>query len=381
MKGNSGPTYQRYITGPVERFDQKNDMFKRAMWDPAFVADGKKYYGPNQPKDRTGYRLEDYALLNASWYVERRFSRGNQGGNYGLLSWECDDPRVNKLMPDLKLEVDDPERISRRIKKVARLFGASLVGICELDRRWVYSHYYLAGTGEHKPLELPEDIRYAVTMAIEMEYDVIATSPQATANAGSGLGYSRMPFVAGLLAQFIRLLGYKAIPSGNDTALAIPIAVDAGLGQLGRNGLLIAPYFGPRVRLCKVLTDMPLVPDRPVDLGVQDFCDKCKKCADQCPSKAIPFEGRSDKPHNISNSSGVLKWPLNAERCFRFWVANGSSCSVCIRTCPFNKPQGRIHDMTRWTIGRTTRLNRFFIWLDDVFGYGRQLGADDFWEH
>jgi len=36
--------------------------------------------------------------------------------------------------------------------------------------------------------------------------------------------------------------------------------VDAGLGELGRNGLLVTPEFGSRVRLCKVFTELPLQP-------------------------------------------------------------------------------------------------------------------------
>jgi epoxyqueuosine reductase QueG len=55
--------------------------------------------------------------------------------------------------------------------------------------------------------------------------------------------------------------------------------VDAGLGEMGRFGYLITKELGPRVRLFAVTTDMPLVADRPVDIGVEDFCSFCKKCA------------------------------------------------------------------------------------------------------
>ena len=71
-----------------------------------------------------------------------------------------------------------------------------------------------------------------------------------------------------ILAEFIRILGYKAIPMGNDTSLSIPLAIDAGLGELGRHGLLITPEYGPCVRLCKVFTDLPLEPDKPIQFGV-----------------------------------------------------------------------------------------------------------------
>ena len=53
--------------------------------------------------------------------------------------------------------------------------------------------------------------------------------------------------------------------------ITIPMAVDAGLGELGRNGLLLTEKYGPRVRLCKVFTDLPLEPDEPIDLGPSIF--------------------------------------------------------------------------------------------------------------
>jgi hypothetical protein len=91
-----------------------------------------------------------------------------------------------------------------------------------------------------------------------------------------GLGYSRMAVTSGSLAEFLRALGYIGIPSGNDTALSVPYAIAAGLGEYSRMGLLITPEYGPRVRLAKVFTDAPLVPDRPIRFGVYEFCQKCK---------------------------------------------------------------------------------------------------------
>lgn len=373
-------TYYKYLVAEVPRFDQINTMFNRARSDPMLLPWGNKFYGIHPPKEKPGYRLLDSALRNASWYVERGFGHGNFAGNTGLFSWECEDPKIARTIPGLRLEVKDPEEMSREVKKAALTLGASLAGICEFNPAWAYSHYYHPLTKEHEPLKLPAGIKYAIALGLEMDYDMIQTSPTNIAGAATGLGYSRMAFVAGLLAQFIRCLGYRAIPSGNDTALSIPIAIDAGLGELGRNGLLITPAFGPRVRLCKVLTDLPLKPDPAIDIGVQAFCEKCVKCAEKCPSKAILPGERIANPLSISNNSGLLKWPLDAERCFKYWAANQVDCAICIRTCPFNKPVGRLHDFTRLLIKNAPWLNKGFVWLDDFLGYGKEAIADKFWD-
>jgi epoxyqueuosine reductase len=378
---NSKEKYQKLLVGPIERFDQMNDMFRRARYDPEWIERAQAFYGPSQVQDKAGYTHEDQALQNASWYVERYFAMGIRGSNHqGLYAWEYPDPERDRMPPDLKIDASDPAEASRKVKKAARFFGASLVGICELDRRWVYSHVSNDLTREHTPMEIPEEYRYAIAMTIEMDYPLIRTSPTGGAAAATGLGYSKMAFVAGLLAQFIRGLGYKAIPSGNDTALSIPIAIEAGLGELGRNGLLITEKFGPRVRLCKIFTDLPLVPDEPRFFGVDDFCRQCMKCAKDCPSRAISFGEKTTEVPTLSNNPGVLKWPINAEQCYKYWIANRLDCANCIRVCNFNKEPGWLHDLVRVFIKNAPWLNPLFVWLDDVFGYGKQLDPATIWD-
>ena len=80
------------------------------------------------------------------------------------------------------------------------------------------------------------------------------------------------------------------------------MAVDAGLGELGRNGLLISSGFGPRIRISKVLTDLPLVPDQPVDLGVRKMCEVCGKCAKACPGQAISRDEPTMEGLTLSNN-------------------------------------------------------------------------------
>jgi reductive dehalogenase len=145
-----------------------------------------------------------------------------------------------------------------------------------------------------------------------------------------------MAFLVSCIAEFIRNLGYKAIPMGNDTALSIPLAIDAGLGELGRNGLLITPEYGPCIRICKVFTDLELKTDKPITFGVTDFCKNCKKCVEACEADAIQTEDEpSFKTVCPSNRQGVLRWAVNQDKCYKFWVENGGECSNCIAACPF----------------------------------------------
>jgi epoxyqueuosine reductase len=122
------------------------------------------------------------------------------------------------------------------------------------------------------------------------------------------------------------------------------------------------------------------VPDEPHFFGVEEFCRKCLKCAEHCPSRAISFGEQSTEVPTMSNNPGVLKWPTNPEQCFQFWVANRTDCANCIRVCPFNKETGWHHDLVRVLIKRVPWLNPLFVRLDDLFGYGRQFDPTTIWE-
>lgn len=364
---------------PESRFDQKLEMFKRSLWDETMRAQGRRFYKEVEYKDKPGYRKMDYALRNASWNLEWSVALGNSQSNYGLYAWEGVPAKIQHFLEVGQEVKKPPQDMSRIIKKAARFFKADLVGITRVHPNWIYSHEFNVVTGEHYPLEIPEQCRYAVVMAIAMDYEAMRSAPTSVGGAGVGLGYSDMAFSANLLACFIRGLGYQAIPSGNDTALSIPLAMAAGLGECGRMGLLITEKYGPRVRLCKVFTDLPMEVDHYQPFGVTEFCQVCKKCAVKCPSHAINPGAMTRQGPSISNQSGLMKWYVNPEKCFSFWAANRMDCATCIRVCPYNKPLGLLHDSVRAISRRTTHFNRLFIRMDDLMGYGKLKPADEFW--
>nr|WPM93829.1 reductive dehalogenase [uncultured prokaryote] len=363
------------------RFDQKNEMFKRSLWDEKMKPHGDRFYREVNYLENVGFRKIDYALKNAAWNLEWTAGFGNSRSNSGLYAWEGVNDRIKRYVETGDPVKEPPEEMSRIVKKVARYYGADLVGICRLHPNWIYSHEYNTATREHYPLELPEECHNVIVMAIQMDYETVRMSPSGPEGAAVGLGYSKMAFLTNLLATFIRGLGYRAIPSGNDTALSIPLALAAGLGEVGRLGLLITKKFGPRVRLCKVFTDLPLHYDSYQPFGVMEFCQVCKKCAINCPSQAITHGDKTTEGHNISNQPGILKWYVDCEKCFQWWAKIRMGCGNCIQICPFNKPSGFIHDLSRSMIRtKNSYLNRLLVWIDTLMRYDRRFPPERFWD-
>ncbi len=62
----------------------------------------------------------------------------------------------------------------------------------------------------------------------------------------------------------------------------------AGLGEIGWSGLFLSPEFGPRQRLCSLVTDAPLEPS-PMYAGAP-LCDRCNLCVKHCPTQAYEKE-------------------------------------------------------------------------------------------
>ena len=391
-----------YETDPelLKPMSEKFNTFSRNVWSPERrkalaeaenVTHKNLIEGRGRIPDQT--RL-DYALMAASW------SYAHSGG----ITYQWDGPAgmvkgsglgdMGKWNPS---EIDMSwEDATRAVKHAALFFGASLAGVTELNRLWLYSDHFtptqqdrervipvLAEGERYEKTEdawyIPNSLNRVVALAFEEDYYAIANSPGRVASAATGNGYSRMAVTATTLSEFIRGLGYRALPAGNGVGLSIPMAVDAGLGELGRLGLLVTPKYGPRIRLAKVITDMPLLPDSPIRFGVTEFCGACMLCADECPSRSISREKRTWEGRSPANNPGVYKWHVTPEGCYDF---NGFSCSNCKRVCPFTKPNNSwLHQMIRGVIqGRIKPLNNIMVGLDQASGYGRPLSYRKFWK-
>ncbi len=262
-----------------------------------------------------------------------------------------------------KLGLNEDEN-TRLIKRLVRYLGSELCGIGFLKQAYVYSH---TGRGpEPYGQKIVLDHPYAVVFALEMNLAFVAAAPRAPVIVETGKQYVEAAKISILLAEFIRRLGYSArahVAGSNYQAMLPPLGWEAGLGELGRLGILITTKYGPRARLGLVTTDMPLNPDEPKVLGIQDFCEKCQKCAKNCPAGAIPY-GRKEE------ENGVLKWVLNREECYRYWRKAGTDCAMCLYVCPFSKPDNLFHNFFRGAVSRSSRFQSLSVAGDDFF-YGR----------
>jgi len=247
---------------------------------------------------------------------------------------------LNPVKPSQAPLPKSPRVISRHIKSLGYFLGADLVGICELPRSAVYTHD-MAGN----PIEV--DYKYAVVFACRK------SAPTVYASNGydwifdpvSFQAYQRLAAQTETVANYIRRLGHAAEASNMDKYLTLmpQLVLMAGLGEVSRAGIILNPFLGLNFKAAAVLTDLPLEIDQPVDFGLQEYCQNCTICADQCVSKAIPYGDKIEY-------NGYETWKLDERKCASFCALNkyGNICGRCTKICPWNRPDSTPQDFADW---------------------------------
>ena len=213
--------------------------------------------------------------------------------------------------------VADPSAMATQIKERAMSLGAGSVGITAMTEQALYRG------GE---LKYPSAIVVLMPMdAAEMAY--VTTNRAGTETMRAYMEISRTVIA---LAEYIRAMGWRARAycEGADI-LHIPLAIEAGLGQLGKHGSLICREFGSSMRIATVLTDIPLALDQAMDIAVDDLCLGCRRCTIDCPVDAI-----SDSKQMVR---GEEKWYVDFDKCAPYFTAT-VGCGICIEVCPWTKP-------------------------------------------
>ena len=326
VKG-SKTTTKRILTKKI-----LDDEFRK---EPGLTAKGSIFYN----------RMA-YAAANSSFFAVDQFKHAVDGE----VNQEKSNASIDELIPFLT--------------NWSKKLGALNVGFTKLNSYHFYSH---KGRGEEYGNEINSKHTHAIAFTVEMNEEMVAAAPQASIVMESGQQYLEAGRVAVQLAQFLRSMGYSARAhiDGNYQVVCPLVARDAGLGEIGRMGLLMTPKQGPRVRLGVVTTDLEL-PDHQwkKDHSVLDFCNRCKKCADVCPSKSISF----DEPKKVN---GIKRWQINSESCFTYWCKSGTDCGRCMATCPYSHPDNTLHNFIRWGIKHSPLFRMLAVPLDDFF-YGRK---------
>jgi reductive dehalogenase len=267
----------------------------------------------------------------------------------------------------------NPRTNADAVKAMATFLGGDMVGVCKAPEYVWYSH---DANGE----EITPYHRNAIVILLDQEYETMegASGDDWISGAQSMRAYMRGAEIAGIMAEHIRSLGWSATSQTNALShvLHVPLVLNAGLGELSRIGeLVLNPFLGPPMKSVVVTTDMPLTADKHVDFGLQDFCNKCTKCARECPCGAISF---GDKVM----FNGYEMWKSDSEKCAKYRLGNlrCSACGRCMKTCPFNTEESLLTSrMWLWTAIKFPFTRKKIAHWDDKAGNGSINPVKKWW--
>ncbi len=267
---------------------------------------------------------------------------------------------------------DNPQRNADMVKAAMLFLGADLAGISRAPA-WVWYSHRQDGT------EMPVAHPRAISVMIDQGHETMegASGDDWISSAQSMRTYMRAGLVCGVLGQHLRNLGFSATAhsAADSDVIQTPLILLAGLGEVSRIGdIILNPFLGPRQKTGILTTDLPMVEDKAIDFGLQNFCDSCNKCARECPSGAI-----SSGPKVMFN--GYEIWKADVEKCTRYRMTNpaGSMCGRCMKTCPWNLA-GLVREAPfRWAAMNMPGTAKWIARLDDWLGRGRINPVKKWW--
>lgn len=215
----------------------------------------------------------------------------------------------------LKISVKD----LKDLKSLANDLGIDDIGFTEVDTSYIFSDKMVL-------------YKNAILLVMEMKAEKIKTAPSKFAEKEIFRTYYRLNVAANKIKSFLNERGYNAQAGpalGGEVNYPL-LAQKAGVGVIGKHGMLITPNFGPSLRLAALYTDIENLPitDSNEHLWVNKFCDSCNRCVKKCPAQAIYMDTKVFEDES--------KQCIDYKKCAKPF-SQDHGCTVCVRECTFFK--------------------------------------------
>jgi ferredoxin len=199
-------------------------------------------------------------------------------------------------------------------EKKAKTLDVDIVGYTPVLENYVFKDLKVYG-------------KNAIVLGMEMKWDKIRQAPGVVCEIEVFRVYKVLGDVTIELTNFMKAQGYKSEahhPFGGKLLFG-PHSTAAGLGIMGRNGLILTPQFGPRQRWSIITTDADIPTSKKMDFSdLEIFCRQCGACIREC-------KGNSVLTDPIEKEDGVITH-INRSKCIQS-ILDNNYCSYCLKIC------------------------------------------------
>lgn len=216
----------------------------------------------------------------------------------------------NPVKPEFMVSLDFLEEF----EKFARSKGVKNIGYTQLTQELLI---------KDKFIQYP----HAIVLTMELNKTITETEPGEEAYRLNNSFYKEFGEITYKISDYLRKNGFAtevAHPFEGIVNYSL-LAQHAGLGYIGKSGLLITPELGPRQKISAIFVSIINLPVKEENehSWIPDYCDKCSKCVKSCPENAF----------------------IERKTCFggketefvqRLCIGCIKGCAYCIRKCPFD---------------------------------------------
>ena len=205
------------------------------------------------------------------------------------------------------------------LQEYAKEIGIDQLGFAEIDPSYIFAEKRIL-------------YKNAIVLLMKMDPEIIKTAPSKATEEEIFSTYYKLNIAVNKIKDFLNQKGYNAEASpalGGEVNFTL-LAQKAGMGYIGKHGLLITPEFGPSLRLAAVFTDIENLPidERNEHSWIKEFCNTCNKCVRKCPAQAIYKEPKVF-PDNTEEHIDYKKCAVP--------FSNQKGCTICVKECTFFK--------------------------------------------
>ncbi len=314
----------------MKYYDERDTLFSRVILEKG--SNNYNDYYKRHPK----YKYKDDSIRVGPFRDQVNMSDYKKDLFLGLASQNK--TIIKSLFSTAKEEqvntrrVDIDPSFSSNIKELVKYFGALDVGIVKMTDDLYYTHsgglatiFGIDDYGE----KIKKSYHTAIVFTVDMDKELIKHAPMFEELLATENAYTKISYISSRLTLYLKGLGYKASGMNSEYYIGplVPLAYEAGLGEIGMCNHLVTKTHGNNVRLGVVYTTLKLDYDEKKSFGLEEFCKECSLCLMNCPNNAISFKKRMvfDRP--------FYKFDENA--CFEVWTKTGTDCGICLNSCPF----------------------------------------------
>ena len=223
--------------------------------------------------------------------------------------------RKNNSLKEIQIKVDELRGFEEYVKKL----GCSGIGYTKVPREFIFSNKVILYGN-------------AIVLTIDMEKEKMKKAPSISTSKEIWRAYAGLGKIVNKLTEYLRKKGFQAQAGpalGGETNYPY-LAQKAGMGYIGKHGLLISKDNGPSQRIAAIYTSIKNLPitDSEEYNWIPKFCELCKRCVKVCPSGAIYKE-------TVKKENGNLQH-IDYKKC-AIPFSKYAGCSVCIKECTFFK--------------------------------------------